>query len=256
MLPSASRAINWSASSLAWIRSASTILRSGDRRATDGAELVNLRARENGLGNLLELGGRHHEHHMGRRLFDRLQQRIERRGRQLMNLVDDEHLVAIAHREDAQAGDDHLADVVDLGVRGGVDLQDVHVAAVGDLHAGLADAARISGRSLDAVQRAGENPRGGRFADAARPGEHERLGEPAALERVAQRARHRLLSDHVVELLRPPFARDDLVGHRGRFQRLDFRFRFQIADADCGCRSRRCRFHRGPGSLRHMSVST
>ena len=74
-------------------------------------------------------------------------------------------------------------------------------------------AARVGGRPLHAVQRARQDARGRRLADAARPGEHERLREPPALERVAQRARHRLLADDVVELLRPPLAGDDLVGH-------------------------------------------
>jgi hypothetical protein len=34
---------------------------------------------------------------------------------------------------------------------------------------------------------------GGRLADAARPGKHERLRQPPARERVAQRTRHRVL---------------------------------------------------------------
>ena len=55
---------------------------------------------------------------------------------------------------------------------------------------------------------------GRRLADAARPGEDERLRQPAARQRVAQRARDRLLADDIVERLRPPLARDDLVGHR------------------------------------------
>ena len=77
-------------------------------------------------------------------------------------------------------------------------------------------AARIGGRPLLAVQRARQNPRRRRLADAARAGEDERLREPPARERVAQRPRHRLLSDDVVEPLRPPLARDDLVGHEVR----------------------------------------
>ena len=93
------------------------------------------------------------------------------------------------------------------------DLAFVQGAAFGDFAAGIARTARIGGRAVHAVQRAGENPRGRRLADAARTGEHEGLGEPAAFQRVAQRTRHRLLSDHVVELLRPPFARDYLVRH-------------------------------------------
>ncbi len=55
-----------------------------------------------------------------------------------MDFVDDEDLVAVADRHDAEAGDDHLADVVDAGVRGGVDLEDVDVAAFGDLDARVA----------------------------------------------------------------------------------------------------------------------
>ena len=65
-----------------------------------------------------------------------------------MDFVDDEDLVAIADRRDAEAGDDDVADLVDLGVGGGVDLEDVHVAALRDLDAGVADAARIGGRPL------------------------------------------------------------------------------------------------------------
>ena len=107
--------------------------------------------------------------------------------RQLVDLVDDEDLVAVAHRHDAEAGDDHLADVVDAGVGRGVDLEHVHVAPFRDLDAGVALAARIGGRPLLAVQRPRQDPRRRRLADAARAGEDERLREPAAGERVAQR---------------------------------------------------------------------
>ena len=107
------------------------------------AELVDLRARQDRLGNLVELGRRHHEDDVRRRLLDRLQQRVERRRRQLVDFVDDEDLVAVAHRHDAEAGDDHLADVVDAGVGRGVDLEDVDVAPFGDLDARVAHAARI-----------------------------------------------------------------------------------------------------------------
>ena len=150
---------------------------------------------------------------MRRRLLDRLQQRVERVAGQLVDFVDDEHLVAVPDRHDRQPGDDHLADVVDLGMRGRVDLEDVDVASLGDLDAGVAFAARLRRRTVHAVQRARQNARGGGLADAARSGEHERLGQTPARQRVAQRPRDRLLSDDIVELLRPPFARDDLITH-------------------------------------------
>ena len=134
-------------------------------------------------------------------------------------------------------------------VRGGVDLEDVDVAPLGDLDAGVARAARIGRRALHAVQRARQDPRRRRLADAARPGEDERLREPAARQRVAQRPRHRLLADDIVEPLRPPFARDDLVGHRD--------CRMQIADfEDCMQDCSDCGLNRGPEGLRHMSGST
>ena len=91
------------------------------------------------------------------------------------------------------------------------------------------DAARVGRRPLLAVQRPRQDARRRRLADAARAGEHERLREPAARERVAQRARHRLLADDVVEPLRPPLARDDLVGHRDRV-RIAMRFGVRVAD--------------------------
>ena len=128
-----------------------------------------------------------------------------------MHFVDDENLVAVPHGTDRQPGNDDVAHVLDLRVGRRIDLEDIHVAAFRDLNARIARAAGIRRRSVHAVQRPGENPRRRRLADAARTGEDERLREPLAAERVAQRTRHRLLSDDVVELLRPPFSRDDLI---------------------------------------------
>ena len=105
-----------------------------------------------------------------------------------------------------------VADLVDLGVGGGVDLEDVDVAALRDLDAGVADAAGIGGRTLLAVQAAREDARRRRLADAARAGEDERLGDAAGGNRVAQRLRDAALADDVVEALRPPFPSKDLIG--------------------------------------------
>ena len=60
-----------------------------------------------------------------------------------MDLVDHEDLVAVAGGRDRQVADDDVADVVDAGVRGGVDFEDVEIAALGDLDAGLAFSAGI-----------------------------------------------------------------------------------------------------------------
>ncbi len=63
--------------------------------------------------------------------------------RQLVHFVDDEDLVAVAHRRNRQSGDDHLADVVDLRVRRCIDFEDVDVPPFGNLHARFAGAAGV-----------------------------------------------------------------------------------------------------------------
>src|SRR5438445_13117837 len=60
----------------------------GDRLRADRPELVHLRSGEHCFRDLLELGRRHHENDVRRRLLDGLEQRVERRGRALMALVD------------------------------------------------------------------------------------------------------------------------------------------------------------------------
>ncbi len=99
--------------------------------------------------------------------------------REHVHLVDDEHLVAVADRRDRQAFDDHLAHVVDAGVRGRVDLEHVDVAPLGDLDAGFADAAWLRRRPVDAVERPRKDARRRRLAAAARAGKHERLRQTA-----------------------------------------------------------------------------
>ena len=220
-----------------------------DRPRADRAQLEDLRPRQDRLGDLVQLGRRHHEDDVRRRLLHRLEERVERRVRELVDFVDDEDLVAIARRPHLQAVDDHLADVVDAGVRRGVDLEHVEVAAFGDLDAGVADAARLRRRPLLAVERAGQDAGGGRLADAAGAGEHERLRDAAGRDGVAEGLRDALLPDHLVEALRPPLARENLVRH--------------VSSESVGIDEWRCGFgsgardrerpYRDPDDLRHMA---
>ena len=131
-----------------------------------------------------------------------------------MDFVDDEDLVAVADRGHAEALDDHLADLVDLGVGGGVDLEDVDVAPSAISTQASQIAARVGGRSLLAVQRARQDARGRGLADAARAGEDERLRDPLRGDGVAQRLRDAALADDVIEPLRPPFAGENLKAPR------------------------------------------
>ena len=145
-------------------------------------------------------------------LLDDLEQRVEGLARQAMDLVEHHHLVAVARRSVAQALG-QLAHLLDLRVGGRVHLEHVEVGAGGDLAAGGALVAGLGGRAALAVERLGQEPRGGRLADSADAGEEVGLGDPPLGQGVAQRGDDRLLADQVGEALGPPLAGQDLIGH-------------------------------------------
>ena len=162
----------------------------------------------------MELGRRHHEHDMRGRLLDRLEQRVEGGARQLVHLVNDEHLISIANGGERQVVDDDFANRVDTRVARRIDLEDVDVAPLRNLDARVANAAGIGGRSLDAAQRARQDARRRRLAGSALARKHERLRDAAAGDRIAQRTRHRLLPDDVIEALGTPLSGENLIGHK------------------------------------------
>jgi hypothetical protein len=84
-------------------------------------EVVALHAREDGLRQLVRIGGGKDEQRVRRRLFQRLEQRVEGAGRQHVDFVEDVELLFAAHRGVADRLA-QLADVLDAVLRGGVDL--------------------------------------------------------------------------------------------------------------------------------------
>ena len=172
-----------------------------DRHA---AQRKALAARQHGHRHLVDLGRGEDELDVGRRLFERLQQRVEGVLRQHVHFVDDVDLVARRDRPVAHAVG-QLADVVDAGARGRVHLDHVDMAVLGD-GAAVARTAphgldRRPARAVgaDAVERAGDDARGRRLADAAHAGEDEGMGDPPGGDRVRERAHHRLLPDQLGE---------------------------------------------------------
>ncbi len=184
-----------------------------DRLEADRLQLEHERPRLDCLRHLVELGRRHHEDDVRRWLLDGFEERVEGVLREAVDFVDDERLVPVAHRPQAEAFDDGLADFVDPRVGGGVDLEHVDAAALRDLDARIAGAARVGRRALRTVQRPRQNARERRLAHAARPREDERLADAIAGERVPQGLRHAFLADDIVEALGAVLAREDLVGH-------------------------------------------
>ena len=182
----------------------------------DAAEVETLAAGEHRHRHFPDLGGGEDELHMLGRLLERLQQAVEGRLRQHVDFVDDVDLVAGDGRAVARGLDD-LADVVDAGVRGGVHLDHVDMAAFHDGGVVLALLVHVDGRLVDLagdgiVQRPRKDAGGRRLADAADAGEHVGLGDAAGAEGVGQRADHRLLADEVGEGVRTVLPRQDPVG--------------------------------------------
>ena len=89
--------------------------------------------------------------------------------------------------------------------RRGVDLDDVEAAATAgrEGQARVADAARRRGRALLAVQAAGQDPRAGRLAAAARAAEQVGVVGPVVRQRLLQRTGDVVLADDVGEGVRP-----------------------------------------------------
>ena len=149
----------------------------------------------------------------GGRFLERLEQRVEARIREHVDLVHDVELVPAAGRRVLHVVDDQFADLVHLGVRGGVEFQHVQAAPLGDLLALRAHAARLGRRPVLAIERLGQDARGRGLAGAARPDEEVGVREPLLLDGVFERLRNMRLADDLVEILRAIFAGENLVAH-------------------------------------------
>ncbi len=170
----------------------------------DEAEGVVVGAAADRPDDLVRLGRREDELHVLGRLLDDLEQGVEALRRHHVRLVDDVDLVPALGRAVARSLPE-VTGVVDATVARRVDLDDVDGprAAAGEGDAGVAGAARLGGRTLLAVEAAGEDAGARRLAAAARAGEEVGMPDPAGPQRLHERARHVVLADDVRERLRP-----------------------------------------------------
>jgi hypothetical protein len=151
---------------------------------------------------------------MPRGFLEGLEQRVERRRGQHVDLVDDVDLVLPAGRRVADVVA-QLAHLLDAVVAGAVDFEYVEAVAGGDLAAGIAHAAGCGGGRVDAAERLGQDARGRGLADAARADEEVSVREPVLRDGVFEGTRDVFLADDVVENLGPVLARENLVAHNG-----------------------------------------
>ena len=181
----------------------------------EAPEVEALAAGEDRRRDLVPFRRREDEDGVRRRLLERLQERLERRRRDGVDLVDDEDLPAVPHRRVADDLD-QVARLVDLAVRGAVDLEGVDGAPLEDLHARLARPARARGRSGGgpAVDAGGEEARRGRLPDAARPREEVGVSHPVLGQGVRQGTDDLGLSHDVRERPGAPLSREGDEGVR------------------------------------------
>ena len=95
-----------------------------DHVGGDRAEIEALGSRLDRMKNLVRLGRREDEDDVLRRLLERFQQRVERRGRKHVDLVDHIDLLVAAGRGQRYALKD-VACVFDTGVRRGVEFDHI-----------------------------------------------------------------------------------------------------------------------------------
>jgi len=162
----------------------------------------------------LGLGGREDEHHVRRRLLERLQQRVGGRRAEHVDLVDDVDLALRRPGEPEVDALHEIAHVVDTVVRRRVELREVEERALRDRDAVLALAARLGvGLEVEAVERLGEQAGRGGLAGAAGAGEQVRVADATLTDRVAQGGDDVLLADDLAEPLRTVFAVQRLRRH-------------------------------------------
>ena len=151
----------------------------------------------NRLSHLMRLGGGHHEHHVGGRLLERLQQSVLSSGGQHVDLVEQVHLGPPRGTQGNLA--QQVSHVIDLVVGGRVQLVEIEGGAGLDGAAGLALTARFSVDRAHTVKDLGQDP--GRCGLTGAPGAAKQVGveHPVLAYRVGERGNHMLLSPDLGE---------------------------------------------------------
>ena len=171
-------------------------------------------AGQDGHRQFLGVRGRQQELHVGRRLFQGLQQSIEAVGGQHMHLVDQVHLVT---RPGGRILDvfQQLPGVLHLGARGRVHFQQVDAAPLGDLQAGRALAAGLRAHPGFAIEALGQDAGDGGLAHPACAGEQVGVVQAIVIQGIDQGLQYVLLADHFAEAFWSPLTRQHLVRHEG-----------------------------------------
>ena len=146
------------------------------------------------------------------RLFECLQQRIERILRQHVHLVNEVHLVAAACGRVLHVIE-QVASIVDFGPGCCVDFNQIDEPAFIDLTTGTAFAAGFSGDSCLTVQCFGQNACDRRLADSASSCKQIGVMQSTGIECIHQCLEHVLLTHRLREVFGPPLTGKDKIAH-------------------------------------------
>ena len=180
----------------------------------ESAELEKLGAGFDGFDEIFGTRGGENEDNAVRRLFQSFQERVRGFVGELVRFVEDDDFVAAGGGSVAN----HfakLADLVNAAVGGSVNFDDIERVAGGNFAAGIAGAVRFGGGALNAIQRLGENERGGSLADAADTGKNVRVSDAVRIDGVGESSGDVLLADNFAESLRAIFSGDNFISHLG-----------------------------------------
>ena len=169
-------------------------------------------ARQDGHRQFLRIGGGEQELHMGRRLLQRLQQRVERVRGEHVHFVDQIDLVA------ATAGRvlhvfQQLTGILHLGAAGGIHLDQIDKTAFADFLTGGTNAARAAADAFLAIEAAGQDAGDGGLANTPGTGEQIGVVQAILIERVHQRPGNVFLAHQFIEGARAILAGKNLVTH-------------------------------------------
>ena len=174
------------------------------------AKLKALAAGNDGRQHFVGLGRGKDKLHVGGRLFEGLEQGIEGRSTEHVYFVDNIDFKAALGRGKAAVFAE-VADLIDAVVRGAVNFDDVHAGAVHDGAGDIGIVIRGDAGATFGIEGLGKETGGTGLSGTAGADKEIGVGDPVALDGVAQGADDMILPDQFVELLGSPSAGNYLV---------------------------------------------
>ena len=185
-----------------------------DRLTGQASEVVALAAGDDGGQDVVRLGSAEDEDDVLWGFLQGFEEGVGRLGGEHVGFVDDVDLASALGRHEVDPVTD-VANLVNAPVAGGVQLDDVHVAAIVDGDAKVALVARVSLLRVGAIDRFGQYAGGGGFARAAWPAEQVAVANPVLHDGLTQGVGYMLLPSQVAKAAGSPFTVVHLRGHIG-----------------------------------------